>query len=370
LFFDRHRQKSVAGGGRLSTGGTFSTDTFTDEAKDKSASNSIWQRITATSGFSSRKDSRISSVSSVIEVKSGQLNSQFRAPVMSADNVSNPIISTVNGSGSFNGLLYPPPPTQYRESDGVTASDYSVKVQSASSVSNLDTSLGPIFSDETLGPSKSSIEYPWVTIMLIFMMWFVYVGLSIVMDLGTICDGQYTAALVCLYPPLIFACVGGIFRASSQQKRDPSSVLIGDFNFSNLDAKPAVFVFFVGVLCSLLGIGGGELIGPLLLSIGVLPQVSSATTSGISFFNTLSILINKGVNNDIDFNIAPIVFAIGMIGGYTGRVGGLWFAEKYKRPSVLIFSLVAVLILSCVFYVYELSAGGSDFNAHDLCSSG
>ena len=40
---------------------------------------------------------------------------------------------------------------------------------------------------------------------------------------------------------------------------------------------PVVFTFAVGILCSLLGIGGGELMGPLMLQMGLLPQVSHQT---------------------------------------------------------------------------------------------
>ena len=36
---------------------------------------------------------------------------------------------------------------------------------------------------------------------------------------------------------------------------------------------------FIGVVAGLLGLGGGELMAPLLLALGMLPQVASATSA-------------------------------------------------------------------------------------------
>ena len=48
----------------------------------------------------------------------------------------------------------------------------------------------------------------------------------------------------------------------------------------------------IGVLSSLLGIGGGELMGPLMLHLKVLATVSPATTSMMSFLNTSSSIVH------------------------------------------------------------------------------
>ena len=48
----------------------------------------------------------------------------------------------------------------------------------------------------------------------------------------------------------------------------------------------------IGALSSLLGIGGGELMGPLMLHLKVLATVSPATTSMMSFLNTSSSIVH------------------------------------------------------------------------------
>lgn len=48
---------------------------------------------------------------------------------------------------------------------------------------------------------------------------------------------------------------------------------------------PPFFTFLIGIICSLLGIGGGELMGPLMLQMGLLPQV------GIGFIMSLLVVL-------------------------------------------------------------------------------
>jgi uncharacterized membrane protein YfcA len=213
------------------------------------------------------------------------------------------------------------------------------------------------------------VRYPWDTIGILVLVWSIYVALLVANGVFDICSLGNTATFLAVYPPLFAGSIYGIYKAAAEQKGNPVSVLIGDIKFDQFDVKPACLVFVVGVLCSLLGIGGGELVGPLLLTLGVIPQVSSATTSFMSFFNTFSILISKGSQDEIDYNVAGFLVAIGFCAGFVGRTAGLWFAEKYKKPSVLVFALVAVLVLSCIFYVFELSSGGFDTTVTNLCAS-
>jgi uncharacterized membrane protein YfcA len=44
-------------------------------------------------------------------------------------------------------------------------------------------------------------------------------------------------------------------------------------SFVQVSGLPPLLTFVIGIICSLLGIGGGELMGPLMLQMGLLPQV-------------------------------------------------------------------------------------------------
>jgi hypothetical protein len=238
-------------------------------------------------------------------------------------------------------------------------------IMSSNSTSGILVPSTTLFSPKSV--PELPIVYPWDTLGVIVLVWSVYVALMVTNTIFGQCSLGSAATLIAVYPPLVAGSVYGVYKAAAEQKNSPVTVLIGDLKFDDFDLKPTIFVFIVGILSSLLGIGGGELVGPLLLYLGVIPQVSSATTSILGFFNTFSILIREGAQADIDFQIGGILVAIGFCAGLLGRSCGLWFAETYKRPSILIFCLVAILLLSCIFYIYSLSAEPFETGIADLC---
>ena len=111
--------------------------------------------------------------------------------------------------------------------------------------------------------------------------------------------------------------------------------------------------FIVGIICTLLGIEGGELMSPLLISMGVLPPVSSATSSLMSFMNSSSIVAHHMVVGDLPYKYGAMVFFIGCAGGFAGRVLALYFVALYSRASILLFSLGVVLFFA--FFIYLLN---------------
>jgi uncharacterized membrane protein YfcA len=122
-----------------------------------------------------------------------------------------------------------------------------------------------------------------------------------------------------------------------------------------------ISTFCIGVVCSLLGIGGGELLSPLMLTFHILPQVTSATSAFLSFSNTLSLVIRNTSSESCDYGSGLILFFIGLAGGFIGRKIGLIISFEYNRSSFIIFALVGVLVLSSIYYVFEL--GTEEFNS-------
>lgn len=249
-------------------------------------------------------------------------------------------------------------PSNVQLSDNFTLPDKSEQGQPT----GLQTKLVAI-NPQTADP----IAYPWFTILCILLMWMVYVALLVTMNSFHNCSIGNTVTLIAIYPWLIIAIFYGVFIIRANQASDPAQVLVGDVSFNYFDIKPPALVFLVGIICSLLGIGGSELIGPLLLSMGVLPQVSAATTSFLSFFTTLAILVDDAAKGTIDYNVGGILLPIGFCAGFVGRNAGVWFADVYKRPSYLIFALMLVLILSLIFYIARLSAGVDPLEVSNFC---
>ncbi len=72
-----------------------------------------------------------------------------------------------------------------------------------------------------------------------------------------------------IYLLLVVEVVWGLNYLVSEQRRDPESVAEGEIVWDTSAYYLAPIVFFIGIITALLGIGGGELLGPLLLKMQV-----------------------------------------------------------------------------------------------------
>jgi hypothetical protein len=111
----------------------------------------------------------------------------------------------------------------------------------------------------------------------------------------------------------------------------------------------------IGLLAALLGIGGGELLGPiLLLLLQMNPQESSATTAIMSMMNSGTNLLHYIVAGMI---VAPgYAINLGFMGLLGGSMGRLWATSiaQQGRTSIIAMSLCLVLSLATALVAWEL----------------
>lgn len=114
------------------------------------------------------------------------------------------------------------------------------------------------------------MNIPWLIIKVIFGFWIFYVICYVIMKSFSICTIPYTVILCIIYALLVFVIAWGMNYLMDSQKRDPDAIAEGDilWNHSVLALSPVAFI--IGIITALLGIGGGELFGPLMLKMKVL----------------------------------------------------------------------------------------------------
>ena len=108
------------------------------------------------------------------------------------------------------------------------------------------------------------------------------------------------------------------------------------------------FAFTVGVLASALGLGGGVVFNPLLIELGVPPQISSATGMFLVLFASLS--------NSILYSLAGMMYyrwaiwqgIFTLFGSYAGLKLINDAVKKTGRVSIIVFLLALIIILSAV----------------------
>lgn len=109
-----------------------------------------------------------------------------------------------------------------------------------------------------------------------------------------------------------------------------------------------LMALLAGILGGVFGIGGGMLISPLLLHVGIAPEVTAATCSFMVFFSsTMSAF--QYVLLGMEHTHAALIFAIIC---FAASLLGLVVVQKavheYGRSSLIIFSVSIVMALSTV----------------------
>lgn len=119
---------------------------------------------------------------------------------------------------------------------------------------------------------------------------------------------------------------------------------LNDTNLRKLTSLSAI----AGILAGLLGIGGGMLMNPTLLGMGVTPQTTAATlgffvvqTSFISLFQSL-------LYGDVPFKEQGFFFLVALVGAFSVSMLLSWVIKKTKRTSIVLFILLGMLILTLI----------------------
>merc|ERR1712153_200458 len=115
-----------------------------------------------------------------------------------------------------------------------------------------------------------------------------------------------------------------------------------------------------GMCAGLFGIGGGIVKGPLMLEMGVDPQVSSGTSAFMILFTAGAASVSFALFGLLQLNYSVFFFVFGLIFTYIGQKLSNWAISNGGRSSIIIF-IIAIVICSSTF----LMAIEGVANAHD-----
>ena len=103
-----------------------------------------------------------------------------------------------------------------------------------------------------------------------------------------------------------------------------------------------------GLLGGLLGIGGGMIVSPLLLELGVLPRVAAATSALAVMVTSSSATLQFALLGMLKIDYLLFFMGVGMIGTFIGQTVINYCIKKYKRASVVVFAVATVIGLAVV----------------------
>jgi len=101
-----------------------------------------------------------------------------------------------------------------------------------------------------------------------------------------------------------------------------------------------------GLLGATLGIGGGIILGNPMLAMGLGAQNMTATCGLFIVITSFVNLVQAFLIGSITQNEVVFFFLISSVGSYLVSLGITWLVKKYKRPSILLFSLSLIMAIT------------------------
>ena len=122
-----------------------------------------------------------------------------------------------------------------------------------------------------------------------------------------------------------------------------------DINWTNQTIIKLCFIgFLAGFIAGVIGIGGGVVLGPILLDLGVHPIVGTVTTNMLvlitSSSTTFQFILFKMLN--IEYGIICIIFSA--LGSYCGTYLVNTYVKKTGKQSFIVLVLFCVVVTSAI----------------------
>jgi len=110
---------------------------------------------------------------------------------------------------------------------------------------------------------------------------------------------------------------------------------------------------FGGWVGGALGLGGGSIFNPLMISLGVPPSVSTSTGMFMIMFSTGASTMMYIAYGSLDVMFAVWLSMWCSIGIVLGITLLDWMINLYKRQSMIVFFLVFMLVLSALLVIFD-----------------
>ena len=110
--------------------------------------------------------------------------------------------------------------------------------------------------------------------------------------------------------------------------------------------KLVVGCFLSGILSGILGIAGGTIMGPLFLSLKMIPEVVSATNQYIGMISSLSVTLQYVFKGKLNYGFLLLIGTFILLSSYLGLIQVAKLVKKTGRQSIIIFVMAFVFIVS------------------------
>merc|ERR1711990_1011654 len=103
--------------------------------------------------------------------------------------------------------------------------------------------------------------------------------------------------------------MGGAVKAAAGADPVPGDVAWD----SNTTITYPIICTLAGLFAGMFGIGGGIVKGPLMLEMGIIPEVSAATAAFMILYTAASATVSYAAFGQVDWTYSALMFPIGII---------------------------------------------------------
>ncbi|KAJ0736006.1 putative transmembrane protein TauE [Helianthus annuus] len=199
-----------------------------------------------------------------------------------------------------------------------------------------------------------SFNLRWKKLMLLVAVWAAFLVLQVIKNDLVACSTWYWVFTVAQFPATLavfgFECVK-LYKESKKRKSlgNTESVCEATINWT---VPNLIFCALCGILGGtvggLLGSGGGFILGPLLLEIGVIPQVASATATFVMMFSSSLSVVEFYLLKRFPIPYALYLMSVSVLAGFWGQFFVRKLVVFLKRASIIVFILSAVIFASAL----------------------
>ncbi|XP_021894442.1 sulfite exporter TauE/SafE family protein 5-like isoform X2 [Carica papaya] len=203
------------------------------------------------------------------------------------------------------------------------------------------------------------LRFPWTKFGTLVVVWFSFFVLYLIrgskygqaiMSIGP-CGVEYWALILL---QILFAISFTSSAMCSKENLDhhplPDQQDIDDARPREPSKKMIfpVMALVAGILGGLFGIGGGMLISPLLLQVGIAPQVTAATCSFMVFFSSTMSAIQYLMLGMEHTEVAFVFSIVCFVASLAGLLVVQQTISRFGRNSPIVFSVGIVMALSTI----------------------